>query len=320
MSTATAPTRVSGLHHVTAIASDPQKNHDFYVKTLGLRMVKKTVNFDDPTTYHLYYGDELGRPGSAMTFFPWTRLRHGRVGLGQSAVTQFSAPAGSLDFWEARLSEAGAELDGRRGELGQTSLALRDPDGLRLALVEVADDPRAAWTGEGVEAKHALRGFHGVTLWLSEAGPTEAVLTELLGYRREQEAEIAGGKLIRLRAEGPAPVVDILETRALPHGSEGWGVTHHIAFSVRDDAAQAAMRKRLSGAGLGVTPVIDRDYFHSIYFRSPGGVLFEVATENPGFTRDEPAEALGTALKLPRQHEPYRKQIEDILPPIRTEG
>jgi glyoxalase family protein len=303
---------VHGLHHVTAITADARGNLAFWRDVLGLRFVKKTVNFDDPSIYHLYYGDELGRPGSAMTFFAWEQIAPGRRGVGEVAEVQLAVPADALAWWEERLDRAGC--DTTRGErFGAPRLGFRDADGLDLALVEAPDDAREPWAPPAVPAEVAIRGFHGVTLALGEAGATAAVLTELLDYRAVGEA----GDVRRLVApEGSAaPLVDLATSTAAP-ARLGAGSVHHVAFAVADRAAQDAVRTKLLRAGLQVTPPIDRDYFHAIYFRTPGGVLFEVATEAPGFTVDEPAAQLGTALKLPRQHEHLRAELERTLPPL----
>ncbi len=307
---------VNGLHHVTAIAGDPQRNLDFYAKALGLRFVKKTVNFDDPGAYHLYYGDETGAPGTAMTFFAWPDTRRGRIGAGQVSLTQFAVPAGSLPFWTDRLPRMGAEPVADDAAFGEPRAVFADPDGLRFALVET-DDGRAPWTTADVAADVAIRGFRGVTLSLHDAAGAERVLTEVFGYAREAEVAHGNGRMIRLRAAGgAADVVDLREDASLPVGAEGAGVVHHVAFSVPDRAAQASMRARMAEAGLRVTPQIDRDYFWAIYARVPGGVLFEVATDEPGFTRDEPKDSLGESLRLPAQHEHLRARIEAALPPI----
>ncbi|MEL6978950.1 MAG: ring-cleaving dioxygenase [Pseudomonadota bacterium] len=317
---------VASLHHVTAIASDAQANHDFYTAVLGLRLVKKTVNFDDPGSYHLYYGDAVGAPGTALTFFPWRDLPRGRPGLGQTVLTQFSAPPGSLDFWVERLRAHGAPVHARETLFGEERIISEDPDGMGFTITEVAKDARAdggaLWTTPEIGADVALRGFHGVTLALAEASPTARVLTEGFDYRREaEEPGFVGDKparLIRYRGEGPGAVVDIHEAPGLARGRDGAGVVHHIAFSVKDRAAQAEVSRRLAALGHPTTPQIDRDYFWAIYFRTPGGVLFEVATDEPGFERDEPRESLGAALKLPSRYETMRARIEQALPPLET--
>ena len=306
---------INGLHHVTAIAADPQRNHDFWTRILGLRFVKKTVNFDDPSAYHLYYGDEVGTPGSVLTFFAWGHLPRGREGVGEASLTAFAVPPGSLGFWADRLAAHGVEREPPAVRLGEETLVFQDPDGLKAALVVPGEpDARTPWTTPEITAGHAVRGFHGVTLTLAEGAPTARLLTELLGY------EPAGREDGRHRYVAPhaahARCVDIVERPGGPWAAQGAGRVHHIAFAVADDAAQAAIRERLTAAGLGVTPPIDRTYFRSIYFRSPGGVLFEVATATPGFTVDEAPGELGRNLRLPPQHEPLRARLERDLPPL----
>ncbi|MGF1526115.1 MAG: ring-cleaving dioxygenase [Candidatus Competibacterales bacterium] len=312
-------TPIQGLHHVTAISHDAQRNYDFYAKALGLRFVKRTVNFDDPSAYHLYYGDAVGHPGTVMTFFPWEGIRPGRVGAGQVSITHFAVPPGSLDFWQQRLTGRGAQLIAREAAFGENRARFRDPDGLLIALVETTD-PRIPWTNPEIDAAVAVRGFHGVTLALHSGVPTGQILTELLGYERVASEAVAGGEgqLVRyhMPAAPGAAVVDLHIDPQLPRGIDGAGTVHHVAFAVPDRAAQAVIRERFTGVGLGVTPAIDRDYFWAIYCRTPEGVLFEVATAEPGFTVDEPVESLGGALRLPRQHEPRREQIEAQLPPL----
>jgi len=304
--------QVRGLHHVTAVTASAPGNLAFWRDVLGLRFVKKTVNFDDPTVYHLYYGDELGRPGSAMTFFAWEDMAPGRRGAGEVAETQLAVPAGAIAWWGERLATAGCDTD-RATRFGEPRLAFRDPDGLDLALVEAADDTRAPWTTDTVTADVAIRGFHGVTLALADTAPTAALLTGLMDYGGRDDE----GGLVRLHASAgsAARVVDLTPTSSSP-ARLGAGSVHHVAFSVADRAAQDAVRAALVDAGFQVTPPIDRDYFHAIYFRTPGGVLFEVATDAPGFTVDEPAAKLGTSLKLPRQHEHLRAELERTLPPL----
>jgi len=304
--------RVRGLHHVTAIAGGARDNLAFWRDLLGLRFVKKTVNFDDPSVYHLYYGDELGRPGSAMTFFPWEHAAAGRRGAGEVAQTQLAVPAGALDWWQERIATAGlGTTRGRR--FAEPRLAFRAPDGLDLALVEAGDDTREPWLDLAVPAAVAIRGLHGVTLALADTAPTTALLTGLMDFTTGDEAE--GVRRLQAPAGGAARFVDLVTTAAA-RARLGAGSVHHVAFSVADRAAQEAVRDRLVDAGFQVTPPIDRDYFHAIYFRSPGGVLFEVATDGPGFTIDEPAEALGRGLQLPPQHAHRRAELEAALPPL----
>lgn len=306
---------INGLHHVTAISGAPQRNLDFYAKVLGLRFVKRTVNFDDPSVYHLYYGDETGAPGTAMTFFPWEHLPPARRGTGEVALTAFSVPAGSLEFWRERLRRLEVPHQEAAPRFDEPGLALSDPDGLPLALVATREaDPRVPWTTPAIDAEHAVRGFHGVTLMLDVGAATAELLTGVMGYQH-----VAGGDGVH-RYVAPhsatARYVDLIEAPNGAPASSGRGAVHHIAFAVADDAAQEHFRQRLISAGHRVTPRIDRTYFYSIYFRSPGGVLFEIATAGPGFTLDEPRETLGHALKLPAQHEHLRARLEQRLPPL----
>ena len=313
-------TAVRGIHHVTAIASDPQRNLDFYVGVLGLRFVKRTVNFDDPHTYHFYFGDETGSPGSIMTFFPWPHARRGRQGTGQVAVTSFALPPRAIGFWVERLLKHGVKYEGprQRGRGGDVEhfIAFADPDGLLLELVAHPDaESRGAWDrAPGIAADVAIRGFHSVTLWEQHGTETERLLTDTLGFRAVRE----DGTTRRYAAGdgGPGTLVDVRTTGGFVAGQTGAGTVHHVAWRVKDDPEQLALRSAVLAAGYEPTPVIDRDYFHSVYFREPGGVLFEIATDVPGFSIDEPAERLGERLKLPRQYEPNRATIESILPPI----
>lgn len=306
---------VKGIHHVTAISGAPQRNLDFYAKVLGLRFVKKTVNFDDPSVYHLYYGNERGEPGTAMTFFPWAHLPPGRRGTGEASLTWFAVPEGSLTFWRRRLEAAGVPVEGPHERFGEPALHARDPDDLPFALVVPATpDGRAPWTTAAIPADVAIRGFHGVTLTLADAGPTAALLVDLLDYEPAgQEGDTQ--RLVAKHARH-ARVVDVVERPDVPPARQGLGSVHHVAFAVADRPAQMAVRERLVAAGHRVTPQIDRNYFFSIYFRSPGGVLFEVATEEPGFTVDEPVAELGRNLRLPAQHEHLRATLERTLPPL----
>lgn len=304
---------IRGLHHVTSLASDANANNAFFTATLGLRRVKKTVNFDAPDVYHLYYGDALGTPGTVMTYFPFPGMARGRPGSGEVGITAFAVPEGALSFWRDRLAAAGAGGLEESEAFGERRLAFRGPDGEALALVEVPGDGRRPWAGGGVPADRAIRGFHSVVLRLRDAGPT-AELLRLMGY----EAAEAQGPIERFVLPGGngAGIVDLEAAPGAPAASQGAGSVHHVAFSVADGAAQAEVRRSLTDAGLRVTPPIDRDYFWAIYFRTPGGVLFEVATDEPGFARDEDPGALGTALKLPRQHEHLRPWLEANLDPI----
>ena len=311
---------IQGIHHVTAIASDPQRNVDFYAGVLGLRLVKRTVNFDDPQTYHLYYGDEIGTPGSIMTFFPWPGARRGRVGAGQVAVTSFSVLPSAIGFWVERLVRHGIKYQGptRRGAGGDAEqvIGFTDHDGLMLEIVgHPGAEARPAWAdAPGISRELAIHGFHAVTLWLEDAADTERVLTETLGFRPLSE----DGTTRRYAAgdAGPGTIVDLRTIGDFGRGAGGAGTVHHVAFRVPDDAAELQVRGRVTSAGLHPTPVIDRNYFLSVYFREPGGVLFELATNPPGFAIDEPVDHLGERLMLPPQYEPHRAEIEAVLPTI----
>ncbi|MCW1924947.1 ring-cleaving dioxygenase [Luteolibacter arcticus] len=304
---------ITGIHHVTAIASDPQRNIDFYAGLLGLRMVKKTVNFDDPSAYHLYYGDESGSPGSIVTFFYWPgHDARGRLGSGQTTALVFSAPGGSLGYWQERLEKQAVAVE-RKNRFGEEVLAFVDPDKIPVEIVAVPDDARHGWTGAGIPAEHALRGLHTAELTVAFAAATEALLSIEMGFRLVKRE----GNRARFEAGpgGSGRYADVLESQG-PRGSGGSGTIHHIAWSVPDDETELAKQAELQRSGYQVSPVMDRDYFHSIYYREKGGILFEIATENPGFAVDEMPELLGTGLKLPKQHEHLRARIEQILPPL----
>ncbi len=314
-------THIRGIHHVTAIASDPQRNLDFYAGMLGLRLVKRTVNFDDPQTYHFYYGDDVGHPGSILTFFPWPGARRGRQGTGQVAVTSFAVLPAALGFWIERLLRHGVKYDGpaRRGPSGADSeavIAFKDHDGLMLEIVAHAGaEARPAWgDAPGIARENAIHGFHGVTLWVDDGEPTEKVLLDTLGFRPVREER--GTRRFEAGDGGPGTFVDVRSIGGFVQGAGGAGTVHHVAWSVADDATQLAVRERVVDAGLHPTPVIDRNYFHSVYFREPGGVLYELATNPPGFAIDEPTERLGERLMLPPQYEPHRAEIEAVLPRI----
>jgi len=306
---------MSGIHHVTAIAGKPARNVDFYTRTLGLRLVKKTVNFDDPGTYHLYYGDEQGHPGTILTFFPWEHAAPGRNGEGLAEETAFRVPLESIGYWAQRLIEHGVPHNAPERRFAEPVLTLTDPDGLSLALVGVTGaSSEPAWSNGGVPAEHAIRGFHGITLMLGQAAPTGAILTDVFGFKEAGRE----GHLVRYTADGGAgSAVTIRETEGFLPGRMGRGSVHHIAFRATDDAQQAAMaRKVRADHRLSPTPQLDRNYFRSVYFREPGGILFEIATDAPGFAVDEPLESLGRDLKLPGFLEPHRREIEAALPPL----
>lgn len=307
---------IGGIHHVTAIASDPQANVDFYTDVLSLRLVKKTVNFDDPGTYHFYYGDEQGRPGTIMTFFPWPMARRGSRGAGQTTATSFSVPEGSLGYWTERLRRHGVAFEEPRQRFGEEAVTLLDPDGLALELVARAGDARSPWEGGPVPVEHAVRGFDGVTLTEWNPEVTARLLTGTLGFGAAGEA----GDRFRFESGpgGSGTRVDVLASPSAPRGQVAAGTVHHVAFRVADDPAQKAWHELLLERGHAVSPIMDRQYFHSIYFREPGGVLFELATEPPGFTWDESVAGLGSGLKLPPWLERERAAIEAILPSIRV--
>jgi glyoxalase family protein len=300
----------SGLHHVTAIAGDPQANIDFYVKGLGLRLVKKTVNFDDPSTYHLYYGDEAGQPGTLMTFFPWRGIAPGRIGAGQSTSTAFSVPEGTLGWWQNHFKGLGVDSAITRVSADEDRLSLRDPDGLQLDLVASSTiDPRNPWDSASVPAEYAVRGQHSSVLTVANPEQTIAVLTEDLGLH------LVGtmGNRTRLAAGNGAAgnIIDVIADPKAQRGLSAGGTVHHIAFRVPDTATQDQWRQELVGRGFQVTAILDRQYFTSIYFREPGGVLYEIATDTPGFDIDEPLLELGRSLKLPPWLEPTREDIEN---------
>lgn len=303
---------VIGLHHITAISASAQGNVDFFGKLLGLRLVKKTVNFDDPGTYHLYFADRVGTPGSVLTFFPWAGVPKGIAGTGETGLTHFAVAPGTLGFWRERLQAAGVAPVADETVFGAQRLVSADPDGFAFALVEAAGDDRPGYAIDGIDQAAAIKGFRGVTLTLADGAATRDLLTGLMGYREEGRE----GALTRLVSPAAAGVVDILEAPERRHATQGAGRIHHIAFRVPDRAAQAAIRETLTKEGFQVTPQIDRSYFYAIYFRSPGGVLFEIATDEPGFATDEDVEHLGEALRLPRQHEHLRSVLEQKLPPL----
>jgi glyoxalase family protein len=308
------PEPIVGLHHVTVIASDPQRNLDFYTELLGLRFVKRTVNFDDPGTYHFYFGDDAGSPGTILTFFTWPRATGGTPGIGETSATAFSVHLNSLDFWEKRLRAAGIPAERLPQRFGHEVLSFADPDGTRLEIIAHASGPAPNPPRfSNVPAEHVIHGFFGVTL--CEAGfEFTAHVLEKMGFAQ------TASEGNRFRFSSPSHAlgnhIDILVQTDLMNGRMGAGTVHHIAFRAPGDAAQRAWREELKAFPLDVTPVLDRTYFHSIYFREPGGVLFEIATDPPGFDYDEPIGVLGEALKLPPWLEPKRDLIESVVPPI----
>jgi glyoxalase family protein len=305
-----------GIHHVTAIASDPQRNLDFYAGTLGLRLVKRTVNFDDPTTYHFVFGDGVGSPGTAVTFFPWPLASRGRQGAGQAAVTSFAILPSALGYWLERLIryQVKFEQPATRFE-NERVIAFKDPDGMLLELIaNPAAEAGEPWAGGEVPADHAIRGIYSVTLWEEGHERTAHLLVDHLGFRATREQ----GSIFRFTA-GDRRLGSIVDLRVVPglwNGTMGAGVVHHVAFRARGSDEQLIARERLAVDGFNITPQLDRRYFQSVYFREPGGVLFEIATDGPGFTIDEPANSLGRTLKLPPWLEDRRFEIEALLPHI----
>ena len=307
--------QILGLHHITAIASDPRRNLAFYTDVLGLRLVKRTVNFDDPRTYHFYYGDRVGTPGSILTFFPWTGLQRGRAGTGQASATAFSVGPDALPFWEERLHAHGVATSARASRFGELVLMFADPDGLGLELVATREpDGRPPWEHPEIPLRHAIRGFHSVTLAVGDATPTAHLLTATMVYRELRRE----GHRVRYTVAngGPGTYVDLLADPLLPRGRHGTGTVHHVAFRAPDDDAQRVARVELLVLGYQVSPILDRNYFQSIYYREPDGILLEVATDAPGFAVDEPIASLGTTLKLPALYEPHRTEIEAALPQL----
>jgi len=307
--------QILGIHHVTAIAGDPQRNIDFYAGILGLRLVKLTVNYDDPTTYHLYYGDETGSPGTILTFFPWPGAPKGRLGTGQLTTTSFSIPDRSMPFWIDRFKGKGVVFELPTKRFDEEVLSFSDPDGLRLELVQhdYADE-RVGWREGPVPVKNAIRGFYTVTLTEEKRERTVSLLAESLGFRK------LGEEFDRFRYEvgegGPGAFVDVLSAPDMPQGYVSVGTVHHVAWRTPNDKEHKAWHEKIASLGMHVTPIIDRKYFHSIYFREPGGVLFEIATDNPGFAVDQSADEFGKRLMLPPWLEPERVRLERVLPRV----
>lgn len=307
--------KVLGLHHITAIANDAQHNYDFYTKVLGLRLVKKTVNFDDPGTYHFYYGNENGTPGTILTFFPWEGIGQGKNGVGMATEIAYSVPKDSLGFWKDRFTQFNVQHGEIEERFGELYLPFSDPDGLQLTLVTPKNgDNRTAWTTNDVGRDVATKGFYNTTLTLSYLAPTARVLTDILDYQQIGQ----DGNRYRFATDtvSDASVIDIVVDESGRHSVNRAGTNHHVAFRVKDDNVQMDLREKILSAGLQITPKIDRDYFFSLYFREPGGVLFEIATDNPGFTVDEPLAELGSELRLPKQYQRMKNEIEKLLPKI----
>lgn len=308
---------VNGLHHITAIAGPAQENLDFYLGVLGMRLVKKSVNQDDPGTYHLFYADAEGRPGTDLTFFPWAQLAPPRLGHGLAVEVGLEVPFGSLPYWAARLQKYGARLDPEETRFGAKVLPVTDPHGLRLALTEgnqQSTRPFTPWEDSSVAAEHQVRGLHHGRLWERDEAATVRFLTGVLGFERLGSEH----GWTRYGFKDAWGAVDIREARDVPRGAWGVGSVHHLAWRVDDDAHQLAVRGQIENAGTGATPVIDRFWFRSVYFREPGGVLFELATDGPGFAADEDPSHLGESLVLPPWLEASRTRIEEVLPPLRT--
>jgi glyoxalase family protein len=303
-----------GIHHVTAIAGSARRNLGFYAGVLGLRLVKKTVNFDDPGSYHFYYGDETGSPGSILTFFPWEHAAPGSLGVGETQETAFRIPEGSVGYWTHRLVEKGVAHENLVTRFGEKVLAFKDNDGTRLAFVATPSmENEPGWSAGEIPTEHAIRGLHSVILLVKDAAPTGAILIDVLGFVPSEREDAVQ----RYRAPGSplGGIVDLRSVGDFPRGRQGAGSVHHVAFRAADDADQASMvRKLVENHGLRTTEQKDRKYFRSVYFREPGHVLFEIATEPPGFAVDEPVESLGTALELPSFLESRRDKIEAALP------
>ncbi len=306
--------RVNGLHHITAIAGPAQENLDFYAGVLGMRLVKKSINQDDPGTYHLFYADAEGHPGSDLTFFPWAHLAPPRIGHGLAVEVTLEVPPDSLTFWGSRLDRYGAQIEAVESRFGERVLPVIDPHGLRVSLVEAAT-PRTLftpWDGGPVEARYQIRGLHGARLWERELAPTTTFLTGALGF----EVLASQDGWTRYGFKDVPGVVDLRETPEARRGAWGVGSVHHLAWRVDDEAHQLTVRSQAEAAGAHATPVIDRFWFKSVYFKEPGGVLFELATDGPGFAVDEDPNHLGESLVLPPWFESSRREIEAALPPL----
>jgi glyoxalase family protein len=308
-----------GIHHITAIAGEPQRNLDFYTEFLGLRLVKRTVNFDDPSAYHFYFGDHVGTPGTILTFFPWPGARRGSRGTGQVVATSFAIPTEAVNYWKNRLESWHVTFEQPPSRFDEEVLRFTDPDGLLLELIATEHPNNAVKANDesSVPAEVALRGFHAPTLELQRANLTVQLLTELFGF--ELLAEERNRRRFALDPAAPNKQLDVVERTDGSFGHIAAGTVHHIAFRAATDREQLEWRQKLADLGFGVTAIIDRQYFHSIYFREPGGILFEIATDAPGFAIDEPIEKLGETLKLPPQYEEHRAEIEGTLPPVSIE-
>jgi glyoxalase family protein len=308
-------TSVHGIHHVTCIAGNAQENLDFYVGLLGMRLVKRSVNQDDPGTYHLFYADRVGTPGTDFTFFPWPNMEPGRLGVGLTVETSFAVPPGSLTYWQDRLAQYGVKHNPPESRFGEITLPLKDPHGLQLALVETGDDRQfVPWEGSPVPEEYQLRGMHSVRLSERKLAHTGTILTHRLGFNVLGEED--GWHRYGVEGGGSGKLIEIKELPEERRGQWGTGSVHHVAWRVKDSEEQMAMREGIANAGLRPTPQIDRFWFKSVYFKEPGGVLFELATDGPGFDRDEHMEHLGEQLILPPWLETERREIEAALPSL----
>ena len=306
---------VHGIHHVTCIAGDAQENLDFYVGLLGMRLVKRSVNQDDPGTYHLFYADRIGNPGTDFTFFPWPNMEPGRLGTGLTVETSFAIPMGGLGYWQDRLKQHGMKHEPAESRFGEMTLPFRDPHGLQIALVETNDEREfVPWEDSPVPPEHQLRGMHAVRLWERQLGPTETVLTQLMGFTHLGTED--GWHRYGADGGGSGKWIELKELPEERRGQWGTGSVHHVAWRVKDSEEQMSLRDILFRAGLRPTQQIDRFWFKSVYYKEPGGVLFELATDGPGFDRDEAMEHLGEQLILPPWLEPQRKEIETALPSL----
>jgi glyoxalase family protein len=307
--------KISGIHHITAIAGNAKRNLDFYTRILGLRLVKKTVNFDDPNTYHLYYGDKYGTPGTILTFFPWEGITAGRRGARQVTEIGYSVPENSLDFWLKHFEKNNILYNKPSEKFGERYLTFIDTDGLKQELIEAkVPDNRIPWETEEISAENATRGFRNITITTNKTQPTADILTNVFGYRLLQQ-HVNRYRFVTDAVDN-AELVDLVEVQGEMAGHVAGGSVHHVAFRVKDENILMNYRKKIADLGLNITDKIDRNYFFSLYFREPGGVLFELATDNPGFVADETVEELGTHLKLPQQYEAYRSRIEANLPKL----
>lgn len=301
--------KISGIHHITVLASDPQRNYDFYTGLLGMRMVKKTINFDAPDVYHLYYGDETGMPGTILTFFPFPDARRGKRGSGEITSVALSIPYKSLDYWMNRLAEHAVDFNGPSKRFDEEYISLLDPDGMLVELVpDRTSDDLPGWTDGEIPREHSIKKFFGFTFMLADSGPTKALLKNPMGLNPTDATDHLNRYIVG--SDASTARIDIIEKPDSPRAMGGAGSVHHIAWRTANDDEQLSWQRRIDEAGLYPTEVMDRNYFHSIYFREPGGILFEIATDPPGFLIDENIDSLGESLKLPEWYEPRREQIE----------